>query len=80
MRTKRIALTKPDDIKDLLKQEILSYMKDHNYSLYGVAKMLEVPSPYIIQVMGSGKPVSFSKLCEIAHGIGMKLTLLIEKK
>ncbi|MDB5038387.1 MAG: hypothetical protein JWQ35_1915 [Bacteriovoracaceae bacterium] len=80
MRTKRIGLEKPDDIKDVLKKEIFEFMKDNDLSQYGVAKLLGCPPSYIIQTLGSTKPVSFSKLCEIASTIGMKLTLLIEKK
>ena len=81
MSIKRMALERPDDIKDVLRKEILAYLRDKELSQYGVAKMLKLPSSYINQVLGTDtKAVSFSKLCEIASAIGMKLTLLIEKK
>lgn len=81
MSLKRISLEKPDNIKDVLKREILAYLRDQELSQYGVANLTGLPAPYINQVLGSEtKAVSFSKLCEIASKIGMKLTLVIDKK
>ncbi len=81
MSMKRISLEKPDDIKDVIRREIISYLRHNNLSQYGVAKEMGLPASYINQVLSSQpKAVSFSKLCEIAHRIGMKLTLVIEKK
>ena len=81
MGTKRIALENVEDIKDILKEEILTFMKANDLSRYGVSKICGLPASYVNEVFGSGKKaVSFGKLCEIAHQIGMKLTLVIEKK
>ncbi len=81
MGTKRIDLENTDDIKELLRKEIVSFMKAHNMSQYGVSKELGLPAAYINQILsGKQKAVSFAKLCEIASKIGMKLTLIIGKK
>lgn len=78
---KRISLEKPDAVKDILKKEILAFMREQNLSQYGVAKMLDLPTSYVNALFSSrDKPVSFSKLCEIANAIGMKLTLIIGRK
>ncbi len=81
MSVKRIALINVDNIKDVLKREITLYMKENDLSQYGVGKICDLPTPYINQVLGpEEKPVSIAKLCQIATAIGIKLTLLIEKK
>ena len=81
MGSKRISLENTEDIKDVLRREIVSFMKANDLSQYGVSKTLGLPSAYVNQVLGGKqKAVSFGKLCEIASGIGMKLTLVIEKK
>ena len=79
MPPKRIALGNTENIKDVLKQEIVAFMKTNELSQHTVGKMCDLPAPYVNQILGD-KAVSFSKLCEIATKIGMKLTLLIEKK
>ncbi|MGE4107381.1 MAG: hypothetical protein AB7F66_09220 [Bacteriovoracia bacterium] len=78
---KRIDLENIEDIKELLRKEIVVFMKAHSMSQYGVSKDLGLPAAYINQVLGGKqKAVSFAKLCEIANKIGMKLTLIIGKK
>ena len=79
MIAKKVPLQGVEDIKTVLKREIISFMTTNDLSQYAVAEMCKLPSPYINQILGT-KAVSIGKLLEIASRIGMKLTLVIEKK
>ena len=76
---KKVPLHDPEGVKHLLKKEIIAYMKSEGMTQDEVAEMCGLRSTYINQVLGT-KSVSFAKLCEIADKIGLRLTLVIEKK
>lgn len=79
VNVKKIPLRNTEEGKTALRNEIVSFMKDHDFSQHDVAKKCELPVPYVNQVLGTGaKAVSFAKLCDMASQIGMKLTLLVE--
>ena len=79
MTAKKVPLQNIEDIKATLKREIIAFMKNSGLSQYDVAAVCKLPSPYVNQILSS-KAVSIGKLIEIASAIGMKLTLVIEKK
>lgn len=79
MSQKRIRLTDIEDVTDIVRKEIVSYMQDKELSQYRVAKMCGWTPSYVIRILDS-KGATLNKLFEVANKIGMKLTLLIERK
>ncbi len=78
---KKVPLQNVDDLKPLLRREIVAFMRDNNLSQYDVAETCKLPSPYINQILSSkAKSVSFGKLCEVANKIGLQLSLIIENR
>src|SRR5665213_793237 len=79
MSQKRIHLSVIENVTDVVRKEIVLFMQDKGLSQYRVAKMCGWTPSYVLRILDS-KGVSLNKLFEVANKIGMKLTLLIEKK
>lgn len=80
MSSKKVPIRDAENMKNVLRHEIGAFMKSNDLSQYDVARICNLPSPYINQILSSKtKSVSFAKLCDVANKIGLKLCLVIER-